>query len=285
MSAVDPAKAAVRDRIVEDLALETADLAAVLGARAEAEWKRPTPAEGWTIGDQITHLAYFDDTARLAVTDTDAFAARRDELLAHGPAFPDVVAEQHRGLDARDALAWFEQARAEVIRAFLEADPAARLPWFGPEMSVVSSATARLMETWAHGQDVADALDFQRRPTDRLRHVADIGVRTFNFSFDLRGLERPTSGIFVELAAPSGGTWTWGDPASEDVVRGDALDFCQLVTQRRHLDDLDLEITGQSAQRWASIAQAYAGAPGPGRAPSTGSTAPHDRTDEPAQEA
>ncbi|MCX6400028.1 MAG: maleylpyruvate isomerase family mycothiol-dependent enzyme, partial [Propionibacteriales bacterium] len=183
MSAVDPAKAAVRDRIVEDLALETADLAAVLGARAEAEWKRPTPAEGWTIGDQITHLAYFDDTARLAVTDTDAFAARRDELLAHGPAFPDVVAEQHRGLDARDALAWFEQARAEVIRAFLEADPAARLPWFGPEMSVVSSATARLMETWAHGLDVADALGVQVPPSPRLKSIAHLGVRTRDFAF------------------------------------------------------------------------------------------------------
>ncbi|MCX6400027.1 MAG: maleylpyruvate isomerase family mycothiol-dependent enzyme, partial [Propionibacteriales bacterium] len=198
-------------------------------------------------------------------------------LLAIGAA---LMLVRPRGLPS-----WVGPVVAAVVAVAGPLDPKARLPWYGPSMGARSFITARLMETWAHGQDVADALDFQRRPTDRLRHVADIGVRTFNFSFDLRGLERPTSGIFVELAAPSGGTWTWGDPASEDVVRGDALDFCQLVTQRRHLDDLDLEITGQSAQRWASIAQAYAGAPGPGRAPSTGSTAPHDRTDEPAQEA
>ncbi len=144
-----------------------------------------------------------------------------------------------------------------------------RLEWYGPPMSATSSATARLMETWAHGQDVVDAVGAADRwpATDRLRHIAHLGVRTRSFSYAVRGAEPPDADVRVELAAPSGDTWSWGDPAAADRIAGPAVDFCLLVTQRRHRDDLALEVVGPSAEEWVTIAQAFAGGVGSGRAP------------------
>jgi uncharacterized protein (TIGR03084 family) len=134
-------------------------------------------------------------------------------------------------------------------------------------MSAASSITARIMETWAHGQDVADALGAERAPSDRLRHVAFIGARALPNSYQARGLPVPETTVRVELEAPSGGVWAFGPEGAPDSVRGPALDFCLAVTQRRHLDDLDLELQGAVATEWMSIAQAFAGPPGPGRQP------------------
>jgi uncharacterized protein (TIGR03084 family) len=134
-------------------------------------------------------------------------------------------------------------------------------------MSAASSATARLMETWAHGQDVADTLGVQRLATGRLRHVAHLGVATLGFSFQLNGRPVPAEPVRVELSVPGGETWTWGPAGVPDSVTGPALDFCLAVTQRRHLDDTGLRVTGPVAAEWMSIAQAFAGAAGPGRSP------------------
>ena len=111
-------------------------------------------------------------------------------------------------------------------------------------MGARSFATARLMETWAHGQDVADALDATREPTARLRHVAHIGVLARPFAYATRGMQVPERDVRVELAAPDGSTWTWGPEDAADVVRGDALDFCLVVTQRRHPADTALVVEG-----------------------------------------
>ncbi len=134
-------------------------------------------------------------------------------------------------------------------------------------MSCRSFVTARLMETWAHGQDVADGLGVVRTPTDRLRHVAHIGVAARPFSYLANGLEPPMLDVHVRLDAPSGAVWTWGPAAAVDRVSGRALDFCLVVTQRRHLDDVDLDIVGDGARQWMAIAQAFAGPPGSGRRP------------------
>ena len=187
--------------------------------------------------------------------------------MALGPAFPDEIARRYRGMPADALLAWFRRARGGFVSAFRAIDPRARLPWYGPEMSAASSVTARLMETWAHGQDIADALGARREPTARLRHVAHLGVAAFGFSFRLNGREAPAAPVRVELAAPGGGTWAWGPGGAPDTVTGPALDFCLAVTQRRHVDDTALRITGPVAAEWMGIAQAFAGPPGPGRPP------------------
>lgn len=253
--------------LIADLAAESAALDAMLAPLTDAQWTMPTPAAGWSITDQVTHLAYFDETTVLSLLDADRFRREAAELLARGDDFPDQVAAEHRQLDGTALLAWFRRARAALLDGYAAVDPAARLPWYGPDMGPASSVTARLMETWAHGQDVADALGIDRPATDRLRHIAHLAVRTFGFSFVLNARPVPTDPVRVELVAPDGGEWSWGPPDATDRVSGTALDFCLVVTQRRHLSDTDLQVTGDTAGAWLAVAQTFAGAPGPGRAP------------------
>lgn len=250
--------------LVADLEAETVDLLALVEPLAAADWERPTPAAGWRIRDQVGHLAYFDAAAVQALADPDGFRAAAAEVMGRGPDFPDQVAAEARTLAADEVLAWFREARHSLLDAFGTADPATRLPWYGPDMSAASSVTARLMETWAHGQDVADALGVERPPTARLRHIAHLGVATRAHSYRLRGREAPTAAVRVEVDAPDGDLWTWGDPDAPERVTGPASDLCLVVTQRRHLDATALEASA-GARDWLVIAQAFAGAPGPGR--------------------
>jgi uncharacterized protein (TIGR03084 family) len=256
------------DQLAQDLADESEVLRKILVGLDADGWELPTPAEGWAVRDQISHLAYFDDAALQSATDPDAFQAELEKLNASGGVSTEAVAEAHRELPGSALLAWFDTSRARLISVFAGLDGSKRVPWYGPPMSVTSSLTARLMETWAHGQDVADAVGVQREPTARLRHVAHIGVRTLGFSYALRGRTAPDDAVRVELAAPdSDDVWTWGDADAVNRVTGPALDFCLVVTQRRHRDDTALSATGPVADEWLSIAQAFAGAPGPGRPP------------------
>jgi uncharacterized protein (TIGR03084 family) len=267
----EAAKGAVRDAVVADLGAETDSLLKLIRDLSPGEWDAPTPAAGWSIRDQVTHLAYFDDATLLAIDDPEAFAQQRGELTALGPGFPDAVAAVYRPWPGQRCLDWFERSRSALLAMYLRTDPAARLPWYGPDMGLASSASGRLMETFAHGQDVADTLGVTREPTARLRHVADIGVRTFGFAFRLRARPVPDAQVRVELAAPGGSSWTWGPADAADVVRGSALDFCLVVTQRRNVADTDLHVGGSTATEWIEIAQAYAGEPSDGRPAGRGS--------------
>jgi uncharacterized protein (TIGR03084 family) len=253
--------------LLADLAAETGVLDGLIAHLDAGRWAAPTPSPGWSIQDQVTHLAYFDETATRAATDPDGFRAEAAELMRRGDTFPDDIARRYATLPPADALAWFRRAREGYLVTFRRLDPRQRLPWYGPDMSVASSATARLMETWAHGQDVADALGVTRPPSARLRHVAHLGVSTFQFTFRLNARAVPVAPIRVELIGPDEERWTWGPADAANRVTGPALDFCLAVTQRRHLDDLALEITGPVATEWMSIAQAFAGPPGRGRQP------------------
>ncbi len=253
--------------LLDDLAAETAVLDGLLAGLDAARWPAPTPSPGWSIHDQVTHLAYFDEAAALAVTGPDRFRAEAGALMALGAGFPDEIARRYRALPPAAALDWFRGARAGYLATFRGLDPRRRLPWYGPDMSAASSVTARLMETWAHGQDVADALGVTRPPSARLRHVAHLGVSTFRFTFLLNARAVPDTPVRVELTGPGDGPWAWGPVDAANRVTGPALDFCLAVTQRRHLDDLALEIAGPVAAEWMSIAQAFAGPPGPGRCP------------------
>jgi uncharacterized protein (TIGR03084 family) len=169
-----------------------------------------------------------------------------------------------------DLLTRWRTARAELAHALVASRGGPPIPWFGPDMSVASMATARLMETWAHGVDVRDALGRPTRATTRLRAVAHLGVRTRDFAFRLHGAVPPTAEFRVELTGPGGEVWTWGPDEAAQRVTGPALDFCLRVTQRRHRDDLALRAEGPDAHRWLDLAQAFAGPPGPGRAARTG---------------
>jgi len=251
--------------LAADLAAESAVTRALVAGLDEAGWHTPTPAAGWDIADQISHLAYFDEVTVTSALEPEKFKAELAEAEASGGINPDTIAARFRDRSGAQLLDWFDTARANLLNTFRNLDPRARLPWFGPPMSAASSLTARIMETWAHTQDIADALGVTREPTSRLRHVAHIGVGARAFSYAVHGQALPPAPVRVELTGPDGELWTWGPEDAPDRVTGPALDFCLLVTQRRHRDDLALVIDGPAAAEWMSIAQAFAGAAGTGR--------------------
>jgi uncharacterized protein (TIGR03084 family) len=251
--------------LLDDLDAEHLDLDRLLTSLDEAGWDNETPAAGWGVRDQISHLAYFDDAAVLAMTDPTRFSGLVEAALAGGDPMQEHL-RRGRAMSGPDVLAWWRLSRAAMVEATRALPDGARVPWFGPPMGVMSFVSARLMETWAHGQDVADALGAPRVPTGRLRHIAHLGVRTRPFSYAVRGLEEPPTPVRVVLTGPSGENWSWGDEgAGPDSVRGSALDFCLVVTQRRNVADTGLVVEGDAAREWMFIAQAFAGPPGPGR--------------------
>lgn len=252
-----------------DLLAEDAALAAFAASLSPQEWRLPTAFHGWTAWDEVAHLCLLDEAALLAATDGDRFAAHAAALRARRAAGEEISAiarATYGALDGPALLRHWEPVAQRLAAALALRDPQDRLPWFGPSMSARSFATARLMETWAHGQDVYDALGRSRPATPRLRHIAHLGVTTFGWSFANRGLPVPPVAPHVELKAPDGLAWQWNPPSAVDYVRGPAGDFCLVVTQRRHAADTQLQFGGCAAQ-WLAIAQCFAGPPAQGPAP------------------
>ena len=247
------------NEMIADLEAEQNSLEEVVADLDEETWKLATGSPGWTIADQISHLQFFDERAALAMNDPDAFAVDRRLIISSAPR--DLSVELGRRVSGAELFQAWRLSRLALIDAAQKVDPTFRVPWYGPSMAVKSFLTARLMECWAHGEDIAQAVGVPRKPSARLKHVAHIGVGARAFSLMINQLPEDSRSIRVELTAPDGELWTWGDESSEQRVLGDALDFCLVVTQRRALPDSQLMVLGDSATRWMQIAQAFAGAP------------------------
>ena len=257
----------LRTRVVDDLAAEGAEIDRLVADLDPDAWRTRTPAPGWTIAHQIAHLAWTDEAALLAATDPEGFAGHLREAMQNPSGFVDQGAEHAAQAAPPELLSRWRTSRQSLDRHLRDIPDGTKIPWYGPAMSAASMATARLMETWAHGLDVADALGVRREPTARLRHIAHLGVRTRDYAYLVREMTPPEEPFRVELTAPDGQTWTWGPEDADQSVSGPALDFCLLVTQRAHRSTLALSAKGDDADRWLDIAQAFAGPPGPGRAP------------------
>jgi len=228
----------------------------------EASWWRPTPFKGWSPFDVLVHLHMTDRAGLRAIREPEAFRREAKErvetLVTTQPILPRERIELRD--PAQLVREWRE--RLEELCAALDAlDPKARLAWFGPDMGVRTFAAARLMEVWAHAQDIYDLLRRPRVHSDCIRPIAELGVRTFGWTFANRGLEPPVVKPHLRLAAPSGAVWEWNDPASPERIEGSAVEFCQVVTQGRNIADTTLLVSGEAATRWMSIAQCFAGAP------------------------
>lgn len=266
------------EALFEDLRDEGDWLDSLVSPLLPHEWTQPTPAPEWTITHQIAHLCWTDETSLVAITDGEEFNQIIERALLNIEGFVDAEAEQMATLPVEELLPRWRSGREQLVEALTAVPVGQKLPWFGPPMSAASMATARLMETFAHGTDVADTLGIAIKATHRNRHICHIGVRTRDFAYNAHGLTPPTEPFRYELTGATRTTtvssgsnfeqWEWGPDDATSVVRGSALDFCLLVTQRRHVNDLDLEFIGEDAQHWSGIAQAFAGPPGEGRQPS-----------------
>lgn len=250
-------------KVLADLAEESAAVERLVQDLDPAGWALMTPSEPWTISDQVGHLAYFDQKAALSATDPGAFV---ESVNADTAALMSDIADLHRGSrrTGPGVLNWWREARRDLLGAFAGKEPDERVPWYGPAMRARSAVVARLMETWAHGTDIADALGTSLPITDRLFEIADLGVRTYTWSFLNRGMETPSERVRVALRGPSGTTRVWNDESSTSIT-GPVEEFCLVVAQRRNVRDTHLVLEGGLARRWMEIAQVFAGPPGPGR--------------------
>ena len=252
----------VRDDLLqEQMALDT-----IVSSLSEEQWGLSTPSPRWSIADQIGHLAYFDESATVAITDPDKFTSLLHELLETQDAnsAEDFSLAAYREMDAEELLSSWRQGRENLALASETLSNDDRVIWYGPSMGSKSFLTARLMEVWAHGQDIVDTLNIERTSTDRLRHIAQLGFITRKWAYINRGLTPNEEPIYVSLNSPSGEKWEFGSPEDLNSITGSALDFCLVVTQRRHMHDTELTFSGEAAIEWFSIAQAFAGPPSDG---------------------
>ena len=247
-----------------DLRDEANELHSFLQTLSPADWETETLFLGWTPWHVVGHLHYFDHVSLLALTDLDGFKAARKQVIAEAQSGINGKRQTELAYgddDAPTLLARWHETCLAMAEQLGQSDPKRRLPWFGPDMGVQMFTTARYMETWAHSQEIYDLTDSSRTHTDRIKNIATIGVKTFGWTFVNRGLEPPTAPPYIRLTAPSGAIWEWNEPSEEEAVEGDALDFCQAVTQVRNVADTNLVVTGDVANRWMSIAQCFAGGP------------------------
>jgi uncharacterized protein (TIGR03084 family) len=255
-----------------DFRAEANELHALLATLRDADWDRATLFKQWTVNDIVQHLHDGDLMAAASVAGPERFAkfrAERQALLDRG--LTRVEASRHRlgqltGPRLREQ--WY--ALVAELCAKLSAMPLdTRLKWAGPDMGLRMFSTARQMETWAHGQAIYDLMGRTRTSTNRLRNIAEIGVRTYGWTFANRQRPVPGPAPHVRLTAPSSATWEWNDPTPENAVEGDALSFCQVVAQTRNVADTDLQVTGEPARIWMNLAQCFAGPPQDPPAPGT----------------
>lgn len=256
--------------VLADLLAEQAALDPIVGALTEEDWATPTASARWSVTEQVAHLTYFDKAAAFAINSPERWGEEMQRLFGAAgggdATVDDLTLSPVRDLPACDRHAAWKAGRDALEAAAATLADDTRVPWYGPSMGAKSFLTARLMECWAHGQDIVDAVGATREPSERLRHIAQLGYITRGWTYANRKEEMPAGEIRLVLDAPSGAEWTWGPDEAESTVRGAAEDFCLVVTQRRHLDDVDLLLAGEAAVDWLSKAQAFAGPPTDGPA-------------------
>ena len=251
-------------------------LSALLSPLSDRELLTVTQFKDWTIEDIIAHLHMWNYAACLTLCEPDTFKGLINMVMTRMGAGDDHRTLQRHWLDSeRNGIhgrSLFEEWREFypiLAKAYAEADSESRVTWFGPDMTVGNKLIARQMETWAHGQAIFDIMGLERVENDRLYNIAHLGVTTYSFAFRNRGLTPPTPKPYINLTAPSGTLWNWNEPQDDNVVTGDAVSFCQTVTQTRNSADTNLQTKGHNATNWISIAQCFAGPPHDPPAPGT----------------
>ncbi len=261
--------------LARDFREESEALHALVSPLDNKALDEPTAFKGWTIATVIRHLHVWNLAAEMSLKSDgsfEAYYAKLAEQLAKGGKMSAFETAWVDGLTGRALVSAWKNGFAETAARFALADPAARVKWAGPDMSVRSSLTARLMETWAHGQEVYDVLGAVRKNGDRIRNIVVLGNNTYGWTFKVRGEDPPSPRPHVRLTAPSGEIWTYNDPSENELVEGLAEEFCQVVTQTRNIADTKLKAVGPNAVNWMSKAQCFAGAAEPPPPPGTRKT-------------
>lgn len=233
----------------------------------EADWAKPTPAPGWSIADQIAHLTFIFRLAKTAAADPDTFKGIAAKASQNFDGAVNAALQQFNGFPPKELLARFRSEGDASVEALAAVPENSVVPWLVNPLPPHVLACAGIMELFGHGQDIADALGVRREPTERLRPLVQFAVLTRDFGYLAHQLTPPAEPFRFELTSPVGDVWTFGPEDATQKITGPVHDFCLLVTRRRHRDDLALVATGEEADRWLDIAQAYRGPAGEGRTP------------------
>jgi len=255
----------------DDFLAESQALYELVAPLRELQLAQPTAFKGWTLNDVIGHLHMWNWAADLSLRDGEEFKRWFLGVQKH-VSTGSLRAIEHEwldGLSGRGLLEAWQSGFVRTATSFATADPSLRVKWAGPDMSARSSITARLMETWAHGQEVYDCLGVVRVNTDRIHNIVILGINTYGWTFKVRGLEAPEPEPYLKLQAPSAALWTFGEPNDTEQITGLAEEFCQVVTQVRNIADTDLKVVGDNASLWVANAQCFAGPPEQPPAPGT----------------
>ncbi len=257
--------------ILSDLVAEEQHLDQFLQGLSDREWKKPTPAAGWTIQDQVSHLAHVEGLAAEVLEQGKKRIVAEDVMdIDEWTAIGVAIGRPQRH---QEVIEWWRHGRADVVDALSRMSAQDRVPWLYGDMSSRSFATMRLMETWAHGLDIKMAILGRLLPipedeleeeeedpladTSRLRHIAAFGQRSLPFSYKQVDESYPKQGVRVEVMGPKYQAWRFGPEETDQVIRGMAGDWCRVVVQRQDPDDTGLKAVGEHAERALEIARAY----------------------------
>jgi len=243
---------------------ESEELYRLIESISDEDFERNSQFKDWTINDVLGHLHMWNWAADLSLKDNDGFMDFIEKLktdLMSGVSLRKFENNWLDGLKNKELLKEWRRFFLEMSERFVVAEPKLRVKWMGPDMSVLSSITARLMETWAHGQEVYDLMGVVRVNKDRIKNISVLGINTFGWTYIVRTMEVPSEKPHVKLIAPSGETWEWNETNANNSIEGLAEEFCQVVTQVRNITDTKLKVNGEIANQWMSMAQCFAGPP------------------------
>ena len=251
--------------ILSDLVAEQQALDQFLQRINERQWNLPTSAPGWSIKDTVSHLAHAEQFAAQVLAEGESVVA--DLGMDNIDKWTEVGVKEGREKRYQQVIEWWRNSRADVVDALSRIEGNVRVPWISGDMSARAFATLRLMETWAHGLDIKDAMDglltFDEEEEDptadtpRIRHVAWLAHRMLPYAFAEAGEEFPETGIRLELMGPSYSRWVYGPEDAADVIKGLAGEWCRIAVHRLDSTATSLKTEGDNAETAIKVVRAY----------------------------
>ena len=242
--------------ILSDLVAEQQSTDQFLQTIDFRKWNTPTGAVGWDVRDLVSHLAHLEDYAFNAVAE-DGDKLSDASQYASFDEFNQAGVEVGRAMRVQDTLEWWRNSRARVVEKLSKLEGSERIPWFGGPMSARSFASARLMETWAHGLDAHRAVGSEPEDTLRLYHIAHLAYISLPYAFEMAG-EQFDGDLRIELRAPQYKKWSFGPDEASNLITGMAGDFCRVAVQREKAANTGLEAEGELAHTALRVVRTFA---------------------------
>lgn len=248
--------------IVAALDDQQVELDEILRSLSPADWAAPSRCPGWSASDVVLHLA---QTNEMAIGSLEhRFDDVLTELTTGLPPSNDVddgaalMVQHQRGASPDDVYQRWRASVDRMMALYWDADPHDRVQWVAGTLSAHTLATTRLAETWIHTNDVRAT-----PPSTRLRYIARLAWRTLPYAFRRAGREMHGTVAF-DLVGTNGRPWVFapdaasGEPEADTVVRGLAVDLCEVAAQRAAAPGTSLVAEGPDAAGVLELVRTFA---------------------------